>query len=126
MAEISAMVRDGDGARDVGARLDFLHLLAFGKREDVENGVTPSEHGLTLEDRRGAVDVIASLVNPIAPARGRVNAVELEIVAADEHPVCVALRRFDPVRRAQDLIAGLVFPERLAAGGFDGVERRVR
>ena len=126
MAEVGAIVRDGGRPGDVSTGFDFLHLLAFRQRDDMENGVASTECGFAFEDRWRAIDIVAGFVNPVRFARRRIHAVQLKIVAADEHPVRIALWRFHPVRRAEDLVAGLIFPKLLATRGLDRIQRSVR
>ena len=54
---------------------------------------------------RGAVDVIAAFVGPDRLAAGGIDAVQLEIIAADENPDGIA--RFDPIGRTEDFVAGM-------------------
>ena len=129
MAEVGAIVRDRDRTGDISARFDFLHLLALGQRDHMENRVAAAESGFALEHRRRAVDVIAGFINPIGLACGGIDAVQLEIVAADDdvcfqgapHPFPLPIgwgegvRRTGegldkPVRRTEDFVAGLIFP----------------
>ena len=107
MAEVGAIVRDRDRTGDISARFDFLHFLALGQRDDMENRVAAPESGFALEHRRRAVDVIAGFINPVGLAGGGIDTVQLEIVAADDdvcfqgapHPVPLPIGWGEGVRR---------------------------
>src|SRR5690242_21879593 len=89
----------------------------------MKNGVTTAEHCLAIADRGRTIDVIAAFISPNGFAGGDVNAVQLEIVTADENAgLIVQLYR---IGRAKDFIAGFIFPNVRAGGGVEGIKEIV-
>ena len=120
MAKVGPPVGQRHGRRDRRANFVASRLRSVGQRNDVQEAVAAAKHRLPVGHGGRAVDIIGRFVHPVALARGGGEAVQFEIVAADQH---VGLAAGDkPIGRAEDFVAGGVFPKLFAGGGVQRVQ----
>src|SRR5438105_111527 len=123
MPDIGEIVLQRGRAGDVRAGFDLRDFLAVGGRDYVKKSVASAERDLAAADGGRAVDVVLRLDGPERFAGGRINAVQVRVIAADEYPQRAAVRA-KPIRAAHDFVAGRVFPLERAARGVECVEIR--
>src|SRR5581483_4131059 len=123
MTEVRAIIRERNRPRNVSPRFDFLDLLAIRQRNDVQRGIASAKSSLAPGNSGGTINVIAALEGPDGLARGGIHAMKLEIVAADQDVRRVPV--LHPIGRANNLVAGIVFPNLFTRGSFQRVEGRV-
>ena len=115
-AVVERSVRNGGGGGRIGAGIEAKHLGPVGDPHPAQHRVASRDPGETVVASRGGVHGALGLKRPAGLARRAVHAVEMLVVAADEHQVA------GHHRRGLDLGAGRKAPAGLSRIGVHRVQ----